>query len=146
MDKNNVPDFVSNAEDVIRVLLTPIHIKKENELKPYTFRPPKNSQDISVNRRAFTDFDTCKKQGLKMEKEDKHFWGFGIISVQAIRDIGFQVVYSPNEHNIAHSDIQIGEITKEGQPLSDETNLKIKRLMSKTTLVLDPNPNTDNWF
>lgn len=146
-----IPQTINELEEIVRVLLSPIHINKSFEIKPYAFQPPVNSQDISVNRRDYTTLDICKKQGLIMQNERNLFWGLGIVTVQNIKQVGFTVEYSPiQDHpqyadNLAHADIKIGYIKKEGEPLPIDITLKIKELIRLTQLVKDPNPALEIW-
>jgi hypothetical protein len=56
-----IPQIIHESEEIVRVLLSPIHINKSTEIKPYAFQPPANSEDISVNRLSYTTLDICKK-------------------------------------------------------------------------------------
>ena len=141
---------ISDSEEIVRVLLNPIHINK-NAIVPYALQPPANSQDISVNRLSLTTHDICKKQGIKMQNLKNTFYGLGVVMAEEIRKVGFEVVYSPikndphYEDNPAHADIKIGEIKIKETPLTTETTLKIKKLLAKINILLDPNPDTDSW-
>lgn len=146
-----IPQTINESEEIVRVLLSPIHINKSDEIKPYAFQPPANSQDISVNRRNYTTLDICKKQGLIMQNERNLFWGLGIVTVKNIKQVGFDIEYSPIQNhpqyadNLAHADIKIGCIKKEGEPLPIDITLKIKELIKLTQLVKDPNPALEIW-
>lgn len=144
---DNIPHQIEESEEIIRVLLDPIHIKKENEVKAYAFQPPKDSEDISVNRGKYTTYNLCKTQGLKLQNERNKFWGLGIATFSVLKKVGFSVVYSPDykNSNLAHSDIKIGEKKIEGEPLSIETTLKIKELIKSLKILRDPFPNEICW-
>ena len=146
-----IPQTINELEEIVRVLLSPIHINKIDEIKPYAFQPPANSEDISVNRLSYTSPNICKKQGLIMQNERNLFWGLGIVSVKNIRQVGFDVAYSPIQNhplyadNLAHADIKIGYMKKEGEPLPIDITLKIKELIKLTRLEKDPNPTLELW-
>jgi len=146
-----IPQTIDESEEVVRVLLSPIHIHKSNEIKPYAFQPPANSEDISVNRLSYTSLDICKKLGLIMHNDRNSFWGLGIVSVKNINQVGFDVKYSPIQNhpqyadNLAHADIKIGYIKQEGEPLPIDIILKIKELIKLTQLEKDPNPTLEIW-
>lgn len=146
-----IPQTINESEEIVRVLLSPIHINKIDEIKPYAFQPPANSEDISVNRLSYTSLNICKKQGLIMQNERNLFWGLGIVSVKNIKQVGFDVAYSPIQNhsqyadNLAHADIKIGYMKKEGEPLPIDITLKIKELIKLTRLEKDPNPNLELW-
>jgi hypothetical protein len=146
-----IPQTIDELEEVVRVLLSPIHINKSDEIKPYAFQPPANSEDISVNRRTYTTLDICKKQGLIMQNERNSFWGIGIVSVKNIKQVGFDIDYSPIQNhpqyadNLAHADIKIGYIKQEGEPLPIDITLKIKELIKLTQLQKDTNPALEIW-
>jgi hypothetical protein len=145
MQVSEIPQIIDESEEVVRVLLSPIHINKSAEIKPYAFQPPANSEDISVNRRTYTTLDICKKQGLIMQNDRNLFWGLGIMSVKNIKQVGFDIEYSPIQNhpqyadNLAHADIKIGYFKKEGEPLPIDITLKIKDLIKLTLLEKDPN-------
>jgi hypothetical protein len=142
---------IDESEEIVRVLLSPIHINKIDEIKPYAFQPPANSEDISVNRLTYTTLDICKKQGLVMQNERNSFWGLGIMTAQYIKQVGFDIVYSPIQNhpqyidNLAHADIKIGYVKKEGEPLPVDITMKIKELIKLTQLKKDPNPTLEVW-
>jgi hypothetical protein len=151
MQVSEIPQTINESEEIVRVLLSPIHINKSDEIKPYAFQPPANSQDISVNRRDYTTLDICKKQGLIMQNERNLFWGLGIVSVKNIKQVGFNIEYSPIQNhsqyvdNLAHADIKIGYVKQEGEPLPIDITLKIKELIRLTQLEKDPNPALEIW-
>ena len=151
MSVNEIPFVIDEHEEMIRVLLSPIHINKNEEIKPYSFQPPVNSQDISVNRLSYTTLNDCKKQGLLMQNDRNFFWGIGIMSVNSIKEVGFDLVYSPILNhpqfldNLAHADIKIGYIKQLEIPLPIEITLKIKELIKKIRLEKDPNPTLITW-
>jgi len=146
-----IPQTINESEEIVRVLLSPIHINKSDEIKPYAFQPPANSQDISVNRRDYTTLDICKKQGLIMQNERNLFWGLGIMKAQNIKQVGFDIEYSPIQNhpqyadNLAHADIKIGYVKQEGEPLPIDITLKIKELIKLIQLEKDPNPTIEIW-
>jgi hypothetical protein len=146
-----IPQIIDESEEIVRVLLSPIHINKIDEIKPYAFQPPTNSEDISVNRLSYSTLDICKKQGLVMQNERNLFWGLGIMTTQNIKEVGFDIAYSPIQNhpqyadNLAHADIKIGFIKKEGEPLPIEITLKIKELIKNIELRKDPSPLSNSW-
>jgi hypothetical protein len=146
-----IPQTIDESEEIVRVLLSPIHINKSDEIKPYAFQPPANSEDISVNRLSYTTLYICKKQGLIMQNDRNSFWGLGIMKAQNIKQVGFDIEYSPIQNhpqyadNLAHADIKIGYIKQEGEPLPIDITLKIKELIRLTQLEKDPNPTLEIW-
>ena len=152
MSVNEIPSFIDEHEEIVRVLLSPIHINKNEEIKPYSFQPPVNSQDISVNRLSYTTLNDCKKQGLLMQNDRNFFWGVGIMSVNSIKEVGFNLVYSPIlnhpqfSDNLAHADIKIGYVKQSEIPLPIDITLKIKELIKKIRLEKDSNPMLVTWI
>ena len=59
-----IPQTINESEEIVRVLLSPIHINKIDEIKPYAFQRPANSEVISVNRLSYTSLNICKKTRL----------------------------------------------------------------------------------
>ncbi|MFN0199961.1 MAG: hypothetical protein ACKVTZ_00485 [Bacteroidia bacterium] len=135
----NIPDFIADEEQLIRILFVPKHINIKSDnvtLKTYIFKPPVGSEDISVNRADYTTEDACINQGLQMSRPPKNtFWGLAYVLVQDIRDLGFEVHYSPRPHNPAHADIKIGFVVKEGEPLPPNINFKITLLLEKVKAI-----------
>jgi len=86
-----------------------------------------------------------------MQNERNLFWGLGIVSVKNIKQVGFDVTYSPIQNhpqyadNLAHADIKTGYMKKEGEPLPIDITLKIKELIKLTRLEKDPNPMLKTW-
>ena len=61
-----IPQTIDESEEVVRVLLSPIHINKSDEIKPYAFQPPANSEDISVNRCILTQLEKDPNPALEI--------------------------------------------------------------------------------
>ena len=87
-----------------------------------------------------------------MQNERNLFWGLGIVSVKNIKQVGFDIAYSPIQNhplyadNLTHADIKIGYMKKkEEEPLPIDITLKIKELIKLTRLEKDPNPNLELW-
>lgn len=149
MDNITVPPVIDKKEEVVRILLSPMHYNnKNNSVLPYTFKPPHGLEDISVNRKEYTTPFKCEQQGRNMQNSSNIFWGVAIVSVDTIREIGFDVIASPIkedlstgvEENLAHADIKIGFKPITGEPLPTDITRKIKTLISKLKIIEAPLP------
>ena len=141
-----IPDEISDEEKIVRSIFSPINIKKD-KLQKNAFRPPVDSDEISVNRLNYTSADFCKKLGKESENPDarRSFFGLGLLYAKKIRDSEADVTYTPQPDNKYHADIKIGHVCKRGEPIPTEIQHKIFNLTKQAQLFIDPNPNSNKW-
>ena len=144
-----IPNNIDDNERLLRNVFSPININvKKNILKTNAFRPPSNSDEISVNRLNHTTIDFCRKLGVKDQNPDnkRAFFGFAEISAENVKICGADIVYSPiKDKNIFHADIKIGHIMVKGEQPPSEIASIIRELTKKSNLHIDPNPNSEKW-
>ncbi len=72
------------------------------------FEPPKNSNEISVNRMDLANENTFAVLGKRNAASlGKLFWGWYILTKEAVEDVGCSVKQSPLDENPYHADIII---------------------------------------
>ena len=64
--RQNIPQLIANDEKIVRSIFSPINLNKNQTLKFNAFRPPANSDEISVNRLNYTTPSFCKALSKKM--------------------------------------------------------------------------------
>lgn len=147
--QNSIPNTIENKEKMLRNIFSPININpKKNTLKTNAFRPPANSDEISVNRLDYTNIDFCRELAINDQRplDKRSFFGFAMINVENIRNSGADVVYSPiKDKNLYHSDIKIGHIMVKGEQPPSEIAEIIRKLTKKSKLYIDPNPTNKKW-
>ncbi len=85
-------------------------LKKEGKARvPVSkFRPPKNSNEISVNRMDLAPVAKMAELGMRNASlSEKLFWGWYILTAEDIEGVGCSVKSSPSDDNPYHADIVI---------------------------------------
>jgi hypothetical protein len=144
----NIPPKIDDGEKIVRTIFSPINLSNDlKTLKINAFRPPADSEELSVNRIDYTTADFCKQISKENDKPEsiRSYFGFALLYANQIKDSGSDIVYSPLVNNKFHSDIKIGYTVIRGEQLPAEFNYKIKKLTSLAKLFEDPNPNSDTW-
>ncbi|MCY3985693.1 MAG: hypothetical protein OXF23_01425 [Candidatus Dadabacteria bacterium] len=85
-------------------------LKREGEARaPVSrFKPPQNSNEISVNRMDLVSMATMVELGVRnASSSGKLFWGWYILTAGDIEEVGCSVKPSPSDDNPYHADIVI---------------------------------------
>ena len=82
MSPTDLPIDISDSEDIVRGIKTPHHVKKNGELRPAAFRPPKGNNCVSVIRLLMGE-EFCRNK--TKEICDSGYIGRAILNVGAIR-------------------------------------------------------------
>ena len=146
--KQNIPQTIDNSERIVRSIFSPLNLSKDfKSINHNAFKPPYNSDEISVNRLNYTTPDFCKNISKNMEKPEdrKSYFGLALLYGSKIRECEAEIVYSPIDTNKFHADIKIGHMVERGVPLPAEINYKIKKIANSAKLFEDPSPNSLNW-
>ena len=70
------------------------------------FEPPRNSNEISVNRMDLASNKVLAELGKQNAiKTEKKFWGWYTIMVEDVEKVGCRVVPTPSDDNPCHADI-----------------------------------------
>lgn len=144
----DLPQIITNQERIARNVFHPLNINPNTRrLKTNFLKPPKDSEDISVNRFDYTNASFLKKIGLSSQnpKYKKLFFGIGIFKAQLVRDNHMDIIYSPLKNNPYHADLKIGYKTERGKPLPAKIASRLKRIIKETHLYMDKNINSEEW-
>ncbi|MFN8257702.1 MAG: hypothetical protein U0W24_18550 [Bacteroidales bacterium] len=147
-DSKNISHIISNDEKIVRSIFTPINISKDQKtIKSNAFKPPADSDEVSVNRLNFTNCDFCKaiSKRIEMPLSDRNYFGLALLYANEIKDCNADLEYTPKLDNIYHADIKIGFIVKKGEPLPSEFQQKVNNLTKKARLFKDENPKSNKW-
>ena len=147
-----LPNEFEHSEKIARSIFSPINVTKSGELKTNTYKPPANSDEISVNRLNYANATICKKLSKKIESptKNRNYFGLAILLVSEIRKSKADIIYSPINHhkenvNPYHSGIKIGFKVKKGEELPSEISYKIKEMTKTSRFYKDPNPQLEEW-
>jgi len=146
-----LPEIIADNEKIIRAIYSPINLHKNKQrLNNNFYRPPADSNEVSVNRFDFTDavfLKTLAKQFQNPEHRRIYF-GFEILDAVEIRANELKVVYSPLTEpviNPFHADIVFEHTVKRGEQLPAEVSYKIRQLAQKARFYEDPQPDNEDW-
>ena len=144
-----IPSVVSDAERLLRFVLSPLHFKK-GKLRSNVFNPTKDSDAISVTRLDCSSVEECKRLAHKMDliKDGtpiREYCGFGLLNKHIAIECGVKdVVSAPVEDNPAHAHILVNEV-REGDAIPASMQLVIDNLLERTKFFLDKNPKSKGW-
>jgi hypothetical protein len=129
---------VQNHEQIARNIFEPINFKN-GKVQVSSFKPPANSNEISVQRLALTNLDFCFWHGKSHEKSSERiFVGAAIIDVSFTNSYPelVKVVASPMRDEVlncempAHADIvYVGYIVVKGEATPPEYMAIMKKLV-----------------
>lgn len=142
----DIPIDIKDDENIVRLIRAPQHINKRNELRPAAFRSQAGTDDVSVVRHRHVGTDFCKAKAKELMKES--YIGLAAVTAENIR-LSTSSVVDTREEYCGHASVMHGMITPLDEPPESETNMLItercRSIVKKTTLHLDPNPESDNW-
>ncbi len=150
-EKNSLPFKIDGEEKILRAVYSPINLtRNKKRLNNGFYKPQAGSDEISVNRLDYTTPTFVKKLALMFENTEsrRNYFGFSLLKAFEIREIGFDVVYTPLKEpveNPFHSDIKIGYMVERGVQLPSEVSYKIKKMTEKSRLYKDLDPNSEEW-
>jgi hypothetical protein len=147
----DIPVAVSNEETVVRALRD-CHVTKgrAKRLKENVFRGLPGTDEVSVMRHTFVGSDFCKNKAKEIAGPDPNnpYVGFAAITVKAVRSVGSEVTDSREEF-CGHAHISHGIIVPAEEPpdpvFSLLLGIRVRKLIDKARLVLDPEPNANTW-
>ena len=80
--------------------------KRHGGPRVYKFLPPKKSNEISVNRLGLASDSKMAEIGIRNAIAlEKTFWGWYVLSVNDVHEVGCSVKLSPNRDNPYHADL-----------------------------------------
>lgn len=143
-----MPIDINDAENIVRGICSPYHVKKNGTLKPQAFDPTPKTDEVSVMRSDWLGANACKQQMKKLENKDKTYKGLAVLSAKCVRDHNADVKDS-REVYYGHADIKHGFIIEAGEPLSAEIIHQLrernKKLADAANYHPDKEPMHDIW-
>lgn len=144
----HLPIEISDTENIVRVILSPHHIKK-GKLKPAIFRSQANTDEVSVIRQTHMGSDFCKEKALILHRPPvSQYIGFAVIKAGEIRKSGSTVEDSCDVY-CGHADIAHGVILEPHEPADSQMSRFItercRTMLISTTYYPDPNPSESGW-
>ena len=124
MIQRNPPQDIDENENIARVVFDPMHLLKDGKLKAYFFQPPKDRNDVSVNR----------------------FDGIAIFKAKIITAIkGLCIKHSPTKDDISHADIIFSYEGERGREIPSFIKKEIERILPMIKLFKDNDLSTPEW-
>jgi len=144
----HLPIEISDTENIVRVILSPHHIKK-GKLKPAAFRSRANADEVSVIRQTHVGSDFCKEKALLLHRPSiSEYLGLAVIKASEVRKCG-STVEDSREVYCGHADIAHGVILEPNEPADSQMSRFItercRSLLTSTTYHADPNPSGSGW-
>lgn len=146
------PDFINDREKIANIVFSPLNFKKNGDLNGNAYKCKRGGDDLSVNRLNYTTLNSCKRQGLALEKNAKNikgkfFFGIALLFAKEIRQFA-NVISSPIKGlngNKAHAEIQTGFILVAGEVAPSEYNYITDELAKNSRIFKDENVKSKKW-
>ena len=147
-----IPNWINDREKIVNIVFSPLNFRSNGTLLPNAYRCKKGNDDLSVNRLDYTTLNSCKRQGLKIEKNAKNikgkfFFGIALLFAKEIRQIA-NVISSPINGfsgNKAHAEIQTGFVTVAGEAAPSEYLYITDELAKKSRIFKDEDVKSKKW-
>ncbi len=148
-NKADIPFQIADSERIARLLLCPQHVNRSGSLKAAAFKPPPDSNEISVNRFEYSNENECKRQGLKLasgssiaSSQKPKFQGIALFLAQIVSDMpDCELQYAPSRDNPAHANILYPFKTERGVPLTENQKKIVSIIVEACNLYLDESEN-----
>ncbi len=111
----DLPVLVEDAENIVRAVKTPYHIKK-GKLLGNAFRPPKGVRAVSVIRELM-GLDFCELKGREICGDS--FIGMAIVNVGGLRGLGDIDVTDERAEFLGHAHINYRQMADADNPSAD---------------------------
>lgn len=140
-----LPVYIDDSEKLARAVFHPYHIHK-GKLKSAVFKAPALSNQVSVNRLRGISIDICKQKAKEMANGQKQYKGFAIISAEAVRRQGSEVIDSRDPPMyLGHADIIHDVVLEKGVPAPAEFNQRLNKMAKAAVYLEDPLPVQTRW-
>lgn len=119
-EHQSIPSKISSNESIIRLLISPRHFKNDEKVKWSAFKPPPDSNEISVLRFDYTADTDWRHQGEGLAGNDgrSNFRGYALFLAQVVEDIpDCSLQYAPTRKNPTHANIIFPFKPTRGEPL-----------------------------
>jgi hypothetical protein len=146
MIQRNPPQDIDENENIARVVFDPMHLLKDGKLKAYFFQPPKDRNDVSVNRFDYTDENFIKGKLYNVSHSSNSFHGIAIFKAKIITAIkGLCIKHSPTKDDISHADIIFSYEGERGREIPSFIKKEIERILPMIKLFKDNDLSTPKW-
>lgn len=125
-----IPECISEEENLLRTIFSPMHINGKGKPRPACLKPMTKERDeddpsrmnnkVSVSRLDYAGWQFCLNHARNNQNGSKTFCGFLKLLVKKVRDIGLQVKCKPVEDNPYHANIIFPDIVKPHEDELDE--------------------------
>ena len=145
-----IPPNISDGELIVRYVFSPRNVNQRKKLRPNTFTPPLNSDEVSVIRFEYSDATRCKQRAKDMSKEGRQYVGLAAFTAGDVRSCELEIVASPiiNHREIPdtpeHADIKVGEV-RIGEQMPAEIAKRISDLTDLAEYFEDLRVEEEEW-
>ena len=147
-----IPSWISDKERIVNIVFSPLNFRTNGTLLPNAYKCKRGGDDLSVNRLDFTTLNSCKRQGLELEKNAKNikgkfFFGIALLFAKEIRQYAdvFSSPIAGFNGNKAHAEIRTGFILIAGEVAPSEYNYITDELAKKSRIYKDHNTTSKQW-
>lgn len=149
MSAEGVPIEIGDAEQIIRFVLSPVHVKPgKDKLRRSIFRPRAGTDLVSVARLNYCSGNDCKARAKEVSKSQKYV-GLARILTADIRGAGSNVEDAREGYYIGHAHLFHGFVVPEGDPpnpvLMKQLDDRCDALLGKATFFPDGKPDEEEW-
>ena len=142
---HDLPEIVSDDENLVRAIKTQYHYKK-GKLKWQAFKPQIDFSAISVIRQLTGD-DFCKNKSVEIAKAD--YIGLAVLLTAKVRNSGSKV-YDYRSDFLGHAHIDHEILKPQEDRANDAKNSealmqRCKKLLEDCCFHIDPNPKESGW-
>lgn len=147
-----IPLWINDSEKIVNIVFSPLNFRTNGTLLPNAYKCKRGGDDLSVNRLDYTTLNSCKRQGLELEKNAKNikgkfFFGIALLFAKEIRQFA-NVISSPIKGfsgNKAHAEIQTGFILNAGEVAPAQYNYITDELAKKARIFKDEDITSNKW-
>jgi hypothetical protein len=146
----DIPVAVADHERVVRAVFSH-HLNKNKKIREYLFSPGCGPDEVSVMRHSYLGTDACRKEACKVKPANPavRYKGLAIIAVEAVRNVGSDVIDSREGNYCGHAHISHGIRVPAEEPLRSELKLRLderlRKLRDLARYFPDPDPLTETW-
>lgn len=149
MSAEGIPVEIDNEEQIIRFVLSPVHVRPgKDKLKRSVFRPRAGTDLVSVARLNYFGGDNCKAKAKEVSTTQKYV-GLARVLTTDIRAAGSNVEDAREGYYVGHAHLLHGFVVPEDDPpdpvLMKQLDDRCDALLDKAKYFPDPNPDEEKW-
>jgi len=144
----SLPLDIKEDEIILRGICTPFHYSEsKKKLKPEAFRPPPESNEVSIIRHTYVDVEVARNRSKDLETEGKTYIGMAVGPANCLvtdisKVVDSRVVFC------GHGDVVFCfQMPPKGEVMPGEIQKKFRDTVSlfakKFKVYIDPNPASD---